>query len=1090
MLKIKNQESKPVNTIRWFVSLLVLAALVWLLYIYAGRALCHIAIGQIAELTNTKIKIGSVDFNTDGSVSIENIVVSPRRSQNRDATILSAETVFVRFNPGSLFLLRPRLQAIDVNDFVFNAQYDLDTGWSNLSELEIRPPEDTFSKMPRIHLNRGKLQYSKISGDRKDVIASVPISATFEPDKKSREGYIFEITTATMASGFGKSRLTGSWKPGLVTIAGGISSLDVPELEMAWLIDVLAGDLKYDQNGDFSLRLRIKDLQSKRSESLDKLAVLGPPMLERSNIFTALQRFFDGYQPRGCVDVELGLTGNLKNINESKLTGQVDCRDIAFSYSGFQYPVEALTGKIDFTNNSVTFNNLTGKHGDVELSFNGWSRGYGADRQYNVRIISDDIPLDNDLYDALNTKQKEFWNCFSPVGYGAVDLLLERHSETDKGMNLTLKLLDAEAKYCRFPYPLKNLTGKISFERDGIFFSNLISQEKERKITINGEIKTGGPNGSLYDVSVDVDNIPLDSTLEEVLPDGQRKFYQKYHPSGVADGWIKVITQGDEPGDFVADLSFSDASISSDELSLPVTGISARAVFTPGSIEVKDFSGMYGESPMSLTGHFQTDPELQTLYVMSLHLEQVQLNDDFLKLLPESLNEVVSRLKPDGQINLVAELDKKNYTEPTGYMVTVDCLGNSIHLPDFPGPLRNITGTLIVENDRIALQDVTVSISEDNVGLEDITAVTLNGGLILDDSKLTEAVLQLTADGITFDERLKKLLPQQAASLYEKLKPSGNFSLDMNDINVRFGENGRKSVDFAGTIALEQCGLNMSGAGTQLDLILKTRGTYQTEGGLSRCRAAVNNGEIIVQGKTLTGFDTDIYYDPNQDKWTTGNFVADCYGGKTTGKLEFTQEQDASTDLVLQVAFDDVDLKQYLSDTGLEVTGDSSFTSGKMSGSLSINTRAGESISRIGLLRLKINDMKAGKLSPLGKLLQVLNLTEPKDYAFDQMYVDSYIKGDGMFVKKLDLSGQGLAFYGSGSMDLVSRDINLNLTARGRRLATDDPSILQSLTEGLGQAVIRVEVTGNFDDPEVKTKALPVIEGTLHILGSKPKASG
>ena len=143
--------------------------------------------------------------------------------------------------------MRPRLQAIDVNDFVFNAQYDLDTGWSNLSELEIRPPEDTFSKMPRIHLNRGKLQYSKISGDRKDVIASVPISATFEPDKKSREGYIFEITTATMASGFGKSRLTGSWKPGLVTIAGGISSLDVPELEMAWLIDVLAGDLKYDQ---------------------------------------------------------------------------------------------------------------------------------------------------------------------------------------------------------------------------------------------------------------------------------------------------------------------------------------------------------------------------------------------------------------------------------------------------------------------------------------------------------------------------------------------------------------------------------------------------------------------------------------------------------------------------------------------------------------------------------------------------------------------------------------------------------------------------------------------------------------------------
>ena len=167
MAKIKTHNSKPINTIRWLVSILILAILLWLLYIYAGRALCHIAIGQIAQLTNTKIRIGSVDFSTDGTVFIEDLIISPRRSQKDDATILNAKKVYVRFNPGSLFLLRPRLQAIDVNDFVFNAQYDLDTGWSNLSELEIRPPENTFSKMPRIHLNTGKLQYSKISGGRK-----------------------------------------------------------------------------------------------------------------------------------------------------------------------------------------------------------------------------------------------------------------------------------------------------------------------------------------------------------------------------------------------------------------------------------------------------------------------------------------------------------------------------------------------------------------------------------------------------------------------------------------------------------------------------------------------------------------------------------------------------------------------------------------------------------------------------------------------------------------------------------------------------------------------------------------------------------
>ena len=1087
MAKIKTHNSKPINTIRWLVSILILAILLWLLYIYAGRALCHIAIGQIAQLTNTKIRIGSVDFSTDGTVFIEDLIISPRRSQKDDATILNAKKVYVRFNPGSLFLLRPRLQAIDVNDFVFNAQYDLDTGWSNLSELEIRPPENTFSKMPRIRLNTGKLQYSKISGGRKEVAATVPLRASFGPDEESQQGYVFEITTATMASGFGQSRLTGSWKPGLVEIAGGISSLDVPELEMAWIIDILAAELKYDQNDDFSLKLRVKDLQSKRSESLDKLAMVGPSFLEKSDIFTALQRFFDRYQPRGRIDVDLGVTGNFRSINEGTLTGQIDCNDIAFSYYGFQYAIENLVGKIDFTNNSVKFNNLIGKHGNVELLVNGWSRGFGPNRQYRIRIKSDNIPLDNDLYDALSTKQKEFWNCFSPVGHGAVDLQLDRYSQTDKQMNLTLELLNAEAEYCNFPYPLKNLTGTILFGRDMVEFSDVVSQWNERKITLDGQIKTGGVDGSLYDISINVNRIPLDSTLEGVLPAGQKKFYQKYRPSGFADGWVKVFAQDDKPGDFIADLSFTEASINSDELLLPITDISARAVFTPGSINVKEFSGRYGESPMYLTGHFQTDRELQTLYVMSLSLEQVQLNDDFLKLLPASLNEVVSRLKPKGEINLIADLDKKSFTEPPDYRVTVNCLDNSINLSNFPAPLRNIMGTLIIDTDKVELQDVMVSMGGVDLGSENIASVKLNGELILDDNAFTEAFLQLSADEIAFDERLKQFLPQQAISLYDKFKPTGSFGLDMNDIRVRFGENGQKSVDFAGAIILEKCGLNISGARTQSNLVLKTQGTYQTEGGLCSCRATIDNGELIVRGKSLTGLETDICYDPNLRNWSTENFVSDCYGGKTTGKFEFTHKDGVPTEHVLQVAFDNVDLKQYLSDASLETASDNTYTSGNMSGSLSIKTRAAGDPIRIGSLRLKINDMQVGKLSPLGKLLQVLNLTEPSDFAFDQMFVDSYIKGDSMFVKKLDISGQGFAFYGSGWMNLVSRDINLTLTARGRRLATDDPSILQSLTEGLGQAVVRMEVTGNFDDPDVKTKALPVIGETLQILGTRPK---
>lgn len=130
--------------------------------------------------------------------------------------------------------------------------------------------------------------------------------------------------------------------------------------------------------------------------------------------------------------------------------------------------------------------------------------------------------------------------------------------------------------------------------------------------------------------------------------------------------------------------------------------------------------------------------------------------------------------------------------------------------------------------------------------------------------------------------------------------------------------------------------------------------------------------------------------------------------------------------------------------------------------------------------------MRLGKLSPMAKLLYVLKLTEPMDFAFDQMLVDSYIKHDRLFFQKLDLSGQAIAFNGAGWMNLQDQNLDLVLTARGRRLATAQPSVLQSLGEGLGYAVVRMEVAGKLYDPDVTTRTLPVIAESLQILGTEP----
>ncbi len=1096
--------------LRWLFKGLILAAVLWLAFILTGQALRQIAITQIAEITNTNVKAESVDFNLNGSVSIEKLIIRPDRDQKYDDAILKAEKVYARFSIVSLFLLQPRLKEISLNDFVFNAQQDLDTGRWNLTELKIKAPKGGSGKMPVVHLKRGILQYSKASNEQVKVIAAVPLDVGFEPDEKTKDGYNFNITTDKRA-GFGKSVLTGFWQPGRIAIAGSISSKDLPAFERAWTINVLAAELNYDRNNTYSVKLKIKDLLLKHSTTPDTSASVRPSFMGKSGPFTALQRFFNRYQPRGQVDIDLEASGNLDRLTESNLQGKVYCKDVSICDRKFTYAMEHLIGQIDLTEKSAVLNQLHGRHNDVRVTLNGWSKDFGPNWKYQIRITSDNMALDNDLYDALSTKQKKFWSAFSPTGLAAIDYRRSRQSKTDKKGTLTVELLDAEAVYRRFPYPLKNLTGKLFFDHDTITICDVTSEVNERKIILNGQVTSRNTDRPIYDISVKADNIPLDSTLAEALPNKQRHLYNQLDMAGLADANVKIFTptQNKEPATFIADVSFKKTSLRIPVLQedhkmatqkerkngalkinkspLLVSDISAKAVFGPDLIRIKNLNGRYGQALVSLTGQIWPAGEAeQTGYCLSLQAEKVELNDDLIHLLPAAMKSILSKSQPEGKINLSANLNRAARDNCPDYKLTVDCLGNSVNFERFCYPLKDITGSLTITKNSITLADITAA-PADNVRITpDTPAIKVNGQISLVDNAFSAASFRLSANDIPFDEQLGIALPESIRPFYLKLSPTGRFDLNFGKIKISTAKDGEKYINFTGDVNLTNCNFNTSPDITELDALLKTKGLYKTGEGFCNGQAALFANALRIKGKSLTELNANINYDPHRQIWSTKNLIAHSYDGKLAGRFEFKLPINSDFEYLLQVGFDNIDLKQFLSDTKPGATSHNGHTSGKMNGSLSISTAVGDDYSQIGRCRLKIADMQVGTVSPLAKLLLVLKLTEPTNFAFEQMLVDSYIKNDKLFFEKLDLAGEALAFNGSGWMDLKNQNVDLTLTARGRRLATAEPSILQSLTDALGGAVVRVEVKGNVYDPQVTTRTLPLFEDSLQILGTKP----
>ena len=1026
---------------RIFSRILVLIVLVYVLFVLTGRALRKIAITQITEMVGTKVTAESLDLGFDGSVLIKNLAVLPWQRLKYDNTIFKARTVYARFSLASVLLFSPRLKTISVNDFVFDAQFDMDTAKWNTACLKLKGGGAGGDRIPFVVLENGILRYSRVSNSCSKTIAGVPLDAVLKPAENIKNACIFTLATASTGT-FGRNTLNGFWRPGLVTIAGGIASADLPAFERVWKINVLAGEIKYDHSGIFAVNLKIKDLQNKHAApgfSPDLENILFP---EKLAALKPLEAFFSRFRPAGNADLELQAEGNFQNLSQTTVVGRLYCRDITICDRKFPYTVEHIKGWVDFSENQVLLNNLIGRHGNVDLAFNGSLTGLVSNRGYQIQITSENMALDSDLYAALSEKKQEVWSDFAPAGTAAINYCISRQTGQSAEKALAVKLLNAAVTYRHFPYPLKNLTGTIYFQPDAAIISSLLCQENSRTISLHGRVSYSYDQSSAYEIFIKAENLPLDNALAAALPAEESQLCTELARTGL--------------------------------------------------INIEKLTGkVWAESATA-----------RPCYHLSLNTKQFQLSNDLIALLPPTMEKVVTDLQPSGNISVAADLLKDSSDSQLNYELTVNCLKNNATLQSLGYPLADICGTVTANKDSVTLNDITARVAHSIQIAPYVPTVKLNGHIIFAEKNPSVAHLQLSATDILFDKQFGLALPESLVAAYRKLSPTGRLDLDSVKLEISNDLAGGRSINFDGRIELKNCSFNTSPVITKAYAKFdKVRGSYSRALGLGATTARLVTADFRLKAKALTNAAAEgITYHPDGRTWLADNLVADCYDGTVTGKFQLKQADTGTWEYQLQSGFADIDLKQFLLDPeesenpaaaeqaqqNQNRTAGNDCTTGRMHGSLSAYGRLGSSDSRIGRCRLAITDMKLGKMSPLAKLLNVLKLTQPADFAFEQMLMDSYINHDKLFFQKFDLSGQALAFSGSGFMDLQNNSLDLTLTARGRRLASAEPDVLQSLTEGLGHAVVRMDINGTLYDPKVTTTALPVIKQSLQILGTKP----
>ena len=196
-----------------------------------GHFLSPLAVEEFARITQTRIRADSVDVKFNGSITIQNLQISPEQQRPYDNTILRAKKLNAKFGLISLVSFRPKLKRISIADFILDVQENLDDGRWNVDSLVSFPSRPQGGRLASIKLKNGRINYSRAKDQSIKIIASVGMQGKLEP---SGRGYIFELDTSktkiadskTLKGSFGfsvpipKRDLKNLWPipPGLVVV--------------------------------------------------------------------------------------------------------------------------------------------------------------------------------------------------------------------------------------------------------------------------------------------------------------------------------------------------------------------------------------------------------------------------------------------------------------------------------------------------------------------------------------------------------------------------------------------------------------------------------------------------------------------------------------------------------------------------------------------------------------------------------------------------------------------------------------------------------------------------------------------------------
>jgi hypothetical protein len=328
----------------------------------------------------------------------------------------------------------------------------------------------------------------------------------------------------------------------------------------------------------------------------------------------------------------------------------VDIKDGAITNTALPFPLDNLTGQVEYANHLLTIRKLTAVNGPTEVDISGslLESDAGPSGQVNLKITG--LVCDERLRNRLSVGFGKIYDIHQPSGLLDMEVSVVAASGGKwTPQDLLVRANHASVIHEIFPYPVKDAVGTIVQDGRNLRI-DMAGRVGDRPITLKGFVQNPGPEAWVV-FEIDVEDLPLDDQFYAALNPKMRAVLDSMNLGGFADAHVRVERK---PGpnqkmtpSMVGYLKAGTMAFQS--FPYRVENLTGKLEFDGRDWDFTELRGTHGDALLTADGKYITSTGNSDLQ-LNVTTREAPIDESLRLALPQHLKKLWQEFSPGGKI--------------------------------------------------------------------------------------------------------------------------------------------------------------------------------------------------------------------------------------------------------------------------------------------------------------------------------------------------------------------------------------------------------------------------------------------------------